>query len=409
MIARATIACAVVALAVSAAGADAVVGQNAFVGSCPSESPPEIYSVGADGSLRTNLTRNTAFDAGPAVSPDGSRIAFISRRDGYEAVYLMNVDGSGQRRLVERLSTAAYGLTAPVWSPRGDRLAFTATFPQEGSFFSETAQYVVGLPSGRPRVLARGICASRGSFSHDGRFLAYQVGPCRFARAEVKVVPVDGGIARTAARGWFAGWAPRSNRLLFLRSTRNPTIAYVATVDAFGRNRWVLGGVPARSAAWAPRGGLVAFTRGGRRPGLYLVRPGTNRSRRLVALGPASGVKWSPNGAWLILTTFRAAPEQRLVTYFVGSDGGRLTAVPHAGSVPVWSRSSRHFAFIGLDGAARVVTPPEPAAAAVAGPPLDAGVVQVNWAPAERVVFAGCVARSSYAATPAKRGMISLP
>ena len=35
--------------------------------------------------------------AKPSWSPDGRRIAFVSKRDGNQEVYVMNADGSGQR------------------------------------------------------------------------------------------------------------------------------------------------------------------------------------------------------------------------------------------------------------------------------------------------------------------------
>ena len=55
--------------------------------------------MNADGSGQRNLTRNAAFDADPAWSPDGRSIAFRSTRDGNPEVYIMKADGSGQRNL----------------------------------------------------------------------------------------------------------------------------------------------------------------------------------------------------------------------------------------------------------------------------------------------------------------------
>ena len=59
----------------------------------------EIYVMNADGSGQRRLTRNAAFDRAPAWSPDGRKIAFLRERDGKSGVYVMNADGSAQRRL----------------------------------------------------------------------------------------------------------------------------------------------------------------------------------------------------------------------------------------------------------------------------------------------------------------------
>ena len=61
----------------------------------------EVYVMNANGKGQRNLTRNPAFDADPAWSPDGRKIAFASNRDGNYGVYVMNADGSGQQRLAQ--------------------------------------------------------------------------------------------------------------------------------------------------------------------------------------------------------------------------------------------------------------------------------------------------------------------
>lgn len=42
----------------------------------------EVYAMNADGSGQTRLTSNTGVDAQPAWSPNGTKIAFYSNRDG---------------------------------------------------------------------------------------------------------------------------------------------------------------------------------------------------------------------------------------------------------------------------------------------------------------------------------------
>lgn len=60
----------------------------------------EIYVVDLANPEPRRLTTNQANDGLPAWSPDGQRIAFLSDRDGIWAIYLMNPDGSDQHQLV---------------------------------------------------------------------------------------------------------------------------------------------------------------------------------------------------------------------------------------------------------------------------------------------------------------------
>src|SRR6185369_9527895 len=57
---------------------------------------PSVPSVPLSRAKSTllRLTNNNAMDGGPSWSPDGTRIAFCSNRDGKNEIYVMNVDGS---------------------------------------------------------------------------------------------------------------------------------------------------------------------------------------------------------------------------------------------------------------------------------------------------------------------------
>jgi len=80
----------------------------------------EIYVMNADGTGQRRLTNNNVTDFHPVWSPDGAKIAFISDRDGNYEIYAMNADGTNQRRITANPATDA----DPVWSPDGSRIAF---------------------------------------------------------------------------------------------------------------------------------------------------------------------------------------------------------------------------------------------------------------------------------------------
>ena len=64
------------------------------------------------------LTRSPGLDTRPAWSPDGRRIAFTSNRDGRYQIYVMNADGSGQRRVRDHPGRDDYA----TWHPDGQQL-----------------------------------------------------------------------------------------------------------------------------------------------------------------------------------------------------------------------------------------------------------------------------------------------
>jgi TolB protein len=61
----------------------------------------EVYRVNMDGSGLKRLTNNSAQDGLPTFSPDGRSIAFVSNRGGPWAIWVMDSDGSDQRKLFD--------------------------------------------------------------------------------------------------------------------------------------------------------------------------------------------------------------------------------------------------------------------------------------------------------------------
>ena len=58
---------------------------------------------------------------GPAISPDGQRLAFLVQRRGLTQLYVMNADGSGARRIAERARRARSARLVAGWAVAGGR------------------------------------------------------------------------------------------------------------------------------------------------------------------------------------------------------------------------------------------------------------------------------------------------
>src|SRR4051812_38555921 len=81
----------------------------------------EIYETGAGGGTPRRLTNNAIADYSPSWSPDGARIAFVSQRAGDNEIFVMRAsDGAGETNLTNNPASDRY----PAWSPDGRKIVF---------------------------------------------------------------------------------------------------------------------------------------------------------------------------------------------------------------------------------------------------------------------------------------------
>lgn len=85
---------------------------------------PEIYAMDTDGKNVTRLTTDPQADDRPAFTQDGRQIVFqSSRAGGKPQIYIMNADGSG----VQQLTHDSVPCLAPSVSPDGLTIAYVST------------------------------------------------------------------------------------------------------------------------------------------------------------------------------------------------------------------------------------------------------------------------------------------
>ncbi|MGH7501999.1 MAG: amidohydrolase family protein [Longimicrobiales bacterium] len=76
----------------------------------------DLYTLPIAGGTATRITDGQAYDMQPRYSPDGTKLVFVSDRNGSENLWLANADGSEARALT---TTERDSYMSPVWTPDG--------------------------------------------------------------------------------------------------------------------------------------------------------------------------------------------------------------------------------------------------------------------------------------------------
>jgi hypothetical protein len=129
--------------------------------SSSSSSTHEIYCINPDGTHLLRMTSNTWDDRYPRVSPDRSRIAFVSnRRDEVVRVWVINADGTAPTRISD-----GWG-SIPAWSPDSKNIAFY------GNNDGKNGLYVAGVLDRKNKLIYEGVINTP-VWSEDGIWIFF--------------------------------------------------------------------------------------------------------------------------------------------------------------------------------------------------------------------------------------------
>ena len=221
----------------------------------------------------TRLTNSPWDDIDPAVSPDGSQIAYASHQNGYWDIYLLELKSGRQSRVTD---TPAFD-GSPTWSPDGQFLAFE-------------------------------------SYTSDGMqiFIHSLANP---TQAPVQLTFAPG-------QNFSPAWSPQGREIAFGSTRTNQEDIWLARLDRIDDRFIVIsrnGTGRDHSPRWSPKGDFLAWTAD--TPGTSVLMSwdaqDPNRPARQVAIG--STPVWGPQGSEL-LSEMREPNQSSLAVYKV-ADG----------------------------------------------------------------------------------------
>jgi TolB protein len=219
------------------------------------------------------LTSGPWDDRDPALSPDGTRLAFSSRRDGSWNLYALDL-GAGE---VKRLTTGPDYKANPRWSP-------------------------------------------------DGQWLAFEI--YQNANFDIAIVNVEGGniltLTSDPAADYEPDWSPNGREIVWVSMRSGNPDLWLRSLDDpnenFARPLTQTPAMHESDPAFSPNGESVAYTDAASPYGLVYVRPIHNPDGNVIEAAQGYHPAWSPDGSSLLTV----APQTDGRDYLLAAPLGQL-------------------------------------------------------------------------------------
>ena len=219
----------------------------------------DIYSVMPGGQALRRLTDDPAFDACPAYSADGRRIAWCSgagSAPGVFEIWTMRQNGKDKQQVTHLGAGAIF----PDFSPDGSQIVF------DGNVGGVRDVYLVNVDgTGLTQLTANaGTVNGYPAFSPDGSKIAFISD--RTGLEQVWVMNADGSnptqlTFNAADHDQLPDWSPDGARIAYEDDATGNGDIYVMDADGTDKTRLTTDDDPEFGTAWSPDGSQIAYVR----------------------------------------------------------------------------------------------------------------------------------------------------
>jgi TolB protein len=166
----------------------------------------------------------------PAISPDGTEIAFALRTPrGDTDIFISKLDGSGQRDITDNPAIES----SPTWAPSGRQIAFVSDRRQPGI----SQIYICDADGSNVRgIIKEGGDADSPAWSPDGKWIAFHWKPRLSTTYDIFIADVASGritqLTGDNGSNEYPSWAPDGRHLAFQSNRTGAIQLYIMLLDS---------------------------------------------------------------------------------------------------------------------------------------------------------------------------------
>lgn len=230
----------------------------------------------------------------------GTKLAYVGRSGRFKELYVMDMDGTNNRRL-----TNDKGLVmTPSWSPTGKRIAFTSYKSRRPELYTISPE-----GTGQERVTRLEGLELGAEYSNSGQ--EFLTSASLFGVPNIVTMNMVGKVLRkvttSSAIDLSPSYSPDNRQVVFCSNRSGGPQIYITSSEGETRTRArrvsFTNSNYCTSPSWSPSGDKIAFVcrDGGHQ--IFTVRPDGSNTTQLTFSGYNEDPTWSPDGKFLAFSS----------------------------------------------------------------------------------------------------------